>query len=183
MKHVMLDLETLGTVPGASIISIGAVQFDMDGSIGETFKQNISAASCREAGFVEDPNTIAWWAKQSEEAQKLVVQDTKPVQAVVSNFSQWFMRNGCEFIWGDGATFDVTLLEAAYRKLGVAAPWKFWNVRDLRTAIHLFDFDVRDMNRVGVHHDALDDAKFQVACLAAATKSLRAKPTEPSIFN
>jgi DNA polymerase III epsilon subunit-like protein len=182
MKHVMLDLETLGTVPGASVISIGAVQFDLDGRMGETFQKNISAASCREIGLVEDPNTIAWWAKQSEEAQSRVVKDTQPVGAVVSAFSSWFLRNGCEFVWGHGSTFDVTLWEAVCRRLGVGVPWKFYNVRDTRTIFHVMGLDIRTMNRVGVHHDALDDAKFQVACVAEALKSLRPKAAPAGIF-
>lgn len=178
MKHAMLDLETLGTFPGASVISVGAVQFELDGSIGTTFHRNISAASCRELGLLEDPQTVEWWTKQSKEAQDRVTKEPKPVTAVVTEFNSWFMRSGCEFVWGNGATFDVTLWEAVCRKLGIAAPWKFWNVRDMRTVIHLFDLDVRTMNRVGVHHDALDDAKFQVKCVAAALKKgLPAKQT------
>ena len=30
MKHIMIDLETLGTVADAAIMSIGAVRFDLD---------------------------------------------------------------------------------------------------------------------------------------------------------
>ena len=182
MKHIMLDLETLGTIPGSSLLSIGAVQFDLDGNLGTTFHQNVSAASCREIGLIEDPATIAWWSKQSKEAQDRVKADPKPVTAVISAFSMWFMKSGCEFVWGNGSTFDVTLMEAVYRRLGISAPWKFWNVRDVRTALHLFDFDVRTMNRAGVHHDALDDAKFQVSCVAKALEPIRGKQPDKSVF-
>lgn len=176
MKHVMLDLETLGTIPGSAVISVGAVEFELDGSTGKTFHQNITAASCREIGLIEDPATHQWWAKQSKEAQERVMRDRKPITDTVSRFGSWFLSCGAEFVWGNGSTFDVVLWECACRKVGVSAPWKFWNVRDMRTVIHLFDFDVRDMKRVGVHHDALDDAKFQVACVAAALKKGRPAP-------
>lgn len=170
MKHVMLDLETLGTVPNSVVISIGAVEFELDGRAGKSFQANIAAASCREIGLIEDPATHQWWAKQSKEAQDRVTTDPRPVGEVASRFGSWFSSRGAEFVWGNGATFDVVLWECVCRKLGIAPPWKFWNVRDMRTVIHLFDLDVRTMNRVGVHHDALDDAKFQVSCIAAALK-------------
>lgn len=180
MKHVMLDLETLGTIPNSSVISIGAVEFELDGSIGKTFSANISAASCREIGLIEDPATHQWWAKQSKEAQDRVMADRKPVSDVVTRFGSWFLSSGAEFVWGNGASFDVVLWECVCRRVGVSAPWKFWNVRDLRTVLHLFDLDVRTMNRVGVHHDALDDAKFQVNCIAAA---LRKRQTSAGVFD
>ena len=173
MKHVMLDLETLGTIPGSAVISIGAAQFDLDGKIGKTFHQNVLASSCREIGLVEDPATHEWWAKQSKEAQDRIMRDRKPVTEVANRFHAWFQSTGAEFVWGNGATFDVTLWEAVCRKLGVSPPWKFWNVRDMRTLVHLFDFDVRDMRREGVHHDALDDVKFQIACVAKALQKGR----------
>lgn len=173
MKHVMLDLETLGTIPGSAVISIGAAEFELDGSIGKTFKQNITAASCREIGLIEDPATHKWWTEQSKEAQDRIIQNRKPVTEVASLFHSWFMSTGAEFVWGNGATFDVVLWESVCRKLGISAPWKFWNVRDMRTLIHLFEFDVRTMNRVGVHHDALDDVKFQIACCVRALQKGR----------
>lgn len=181
MKHVMLDLETLGTIPGASVISIGAAEFELDGAVGRTFSQNISAASCREIGCVEDPATHDWWAKQSKEAQDRLTKDRKHVAEAAALFHAWFQKCGADFVWGNGATFDVSLWEAICRKLGISAPWKFWNVRDMRTVIHLFDFDVRDMKRSGVHHDALDDVKFQIACVSAALKKGRAGVGE-SVF-
>ncbi|MCY0148341.1 3'-5' exoribonuclease [Hoeflea sp. G2-23] len=175
----MLDLETLGTKPGSSVISIGAAQFDLNGAIGKTFKQNISAASCREIGLIEDPATHQWWAKQSEAAQAKIMADRKPVTEAAQMFHSWFMRTGAEFVWGNGSTFDVTLWEAVCRKLEVTPPWKFWNVRDLRTALHLFDLDPRTMGRTGTHHDALDDAKFQITCLVAAVKKGRGRDIAP----
>jgi len=178
MKHVMLDLETLGTVPNSAVISIGAVQFDLNGEMGKTFHSNITAASCREIGLIEDPATHQWWAKQSKEAQDRIMADRKPVNEVVSRFGSWFLGCGAEFVWGNGATFDVVLWECVCRRLGVSPPWKFWNVRDMRTVIHMFDLDVRTMGRAGVHHDALDDAKFQVACIAAALNKGRAGKSE-----
>ena len=42
MKHVMLDLETMGNSPLAAIAAIGAIEFDPDaGTLGERFYTTI----------------------------------------------------------------------------------------------------------------------------------------------
>lgn len=63
MKHVMVDLETLGTKPGSVILSIGAVTFDLDGSgrDGRTFYQRVNIQSCLDAGMTVDGDTVEWW--------------------------------------------------------------------------------------------------------------------------
>jgi hypothetical protein len=65
----MIDLETFGTKPGAVLRSIGALQFDPRTGIGEEFYRNITEEDQLELGAHKDPNTVAWWAKQSEESQ------------------------------------------------------------------------------------------------------------------
>jgi exodeoxyribonuclease VIII len=67
-------------------------------------------------------------------------------------------------MWGNGATFDISMLEDAYRQYEIEIPWKFWNVRDCRTVLDMYEsirggFN-KTVNRQGAHN-ALDDAKFQ----------------------
>lgn len=40
-------------------------------------------------------------------------------------------------VWGNGATYDNVLLEAAYDRTAITCPWKFWNNRDVRTVVEL----------------------------------------------
>jgi 3' exoribonuclease, RNase T-like len=49
MKHCMLDLETLGLRPGSSILSVAAVEFEIDGQRDRSFHANITRASCKAA--------------------------------------------------------------------------------------------------------------------------------------
>lgn len=76
MRHIMIDIETFGTRPGAAIRSIGAVVFGFpDGDNGHPFVArsggfyaNITRVSCEQVGLRVEPETEDWWRRQSIEA-------------------------------------------------------------------------------------------------------------------
>jgi len=79
------------------------------------------------------------------------------------------------YVWGNGATFDISILEAAYRQRGIPIPWAFWNIRDVRTIAALAWPHVKKDHTefVGVPHRALDDAKHQARYVSAMWQHLR----------
>lgn len=174
MKNIMLDLETLGVTPGAAILSIGAVEFDFSGKLGRSFYRNVSPASCEAIGLRSEPSTVAWWERQSAAAKDALMVDRKSITEAVAEFAKWLGRADWLNIWSHGAAFDTVILEAAFRAVGAPVPWRFVNVRDTRTVFDLFDLDLRDLNRAGTHHNALDDAKFQAIAVAKALAKGRA---------
>lgn len=165
---VMIDIETLGTAPGSAILSIGAVVFGPEG-LGDTFYAPILLQSCVAVGLTIDPNTIAWWMQQSDEARAAAFKsDADALSDVLEQFTCWFGLVGAERPWCHGATFDVPLLEVAYKACGLQAPWRFYNVRDTRT---LYDLSGVKVDRAqGTQHNALDDA---IAQAEAAAKAMR----------
>lgn len=181
MKHVMLDLETLGLAPGSALLSMGAVEFELDGRTGKTAYANIDRRSCITAGLKSDPHTEEWWKRQSQAARDALLIDPKPLKTVVQSFHGWFVARGAACIWSHGAAFDTVLWEVAAKAVGETVPWKFFNVRDTRTIYDTFDFDVRDIVRDGTHHNALDDAIYQIKCVAAALRKGRVAAPE-SVF-
>lgn len=179
MSHVMFDLETFGTRPGSVIRSIGAVVFDPNGSgHGDGFYANINRKSCEDLGLTVDPATEKWWSQQSRDAEWQLEGNQKPLPEVVNAFGAWFVSVGGEYIWCQGANFDSVLWEAAIVAAGrKVAPWKFWNVRDTRTIYHMARFNDKTIKRDGTFHNALDDAKHQVACVQAAMRKIRGNDT------
>lgn len=175
MKHVMFDLETFGTAPGSVLRSIGAVGFDPEGEGYEDgYYANIDRASCEAIGLLVDPPTEKWWAEQSREAEEQLTRHQKPISDVVGEFHAWFRKTGAEYIWCQGANFDSVLWEAAAKAVGHKfMPWKFWNVRDTRTIYHMLRFNDKTIKRAGTYHNALDDAKHQVACVQAAMRQIK----------
>ncbi len=175
MKHIMFDLETFGTAPGSIIRSLGAVEFDLDGTTGASCYANIDRKSCEDVGLVADPRTEQWWSQQSKAAQESLLVDPQPLKLVATSFAEWVSKRGPDVrIWSQGAAFDPVLWEAACKAVRTMPVWKFWNTRDTRTVYDLFNFDVREITRDGTYHNALDDAIYQVKCVAAALKKGRA---------
>lgn len=159
-NHVMIDLETMGITPDSAIVSIGAVVFDPRGNIvtDVTFYTELDWEA---QGRHIDPSTVEWWSKQSKEA-KAAHFGLEDFSDQLVNLANWLPKDAK--VWGNGSTFDISMLEDAYRQLGIEIPWKFWNVRDCRTVLDMYEskrggFN-KKVNRDGAHN-ALQDAIFQ----------------------
>lgn len=196
--HMMIDLETLGTHPGAVILSIGACIFDPHASLhGNTgmpvFYCNVSRESCEEFGLTADPKTEAWWNDQADEAKAGLMQNQLSLERALANFVQFWNDTHAKEVWSYGANFDVVLMEEAMRNVAayyrarapegkspsfeIVPPWSYKDVRCVRTTLALAGVDLSKMKRVGVHHNALDDARTQVGAVTAAHSILRVSPS------
>lgn len=163
--HIMVDIETLGQVPGDHIIlSIAAVKFDSDGVyMNEMFHEEIDSESCKKYGMVSDEETEEWWSKQ----EASYTEQGRPLAEVLSEFSNW-LPNGRFYIWSKGPSFDCSFLKKAYEECDKVGdePWKFWLERDVRTAEHMFSNNNDGNSPVpedldGTDHDPSYDVKEQ----------------------
>jgi DNA polymerase III epsilon subunit-like protein len=173
MKHVMIDLETMGNKPNAPIIAIGAVFFDMTtGEMGTEFYKEINLESSVGIGCEMDPSTVLWWLKQSDAARAKFAKNDKAEHVLTSliEFTE-FMGKGAK-PWGNGAGFDLGILANSYRHLGMEPPWQFWNERDVRTIVELDTKNHKNMKFTGIPHYALDDAKHQVKYVSAIIRDM-----------
>lgn len=178
MNNVMIDLETWGTRPGCAIRSIGACSFDPHGDqIGDTFYANISDASCKVAGLHVDDGTVAWWKKQSQQAQDALVVDQLTLTEIAVMFEDWWRKTKGVFVWSQGANFDEPLWGAATHAIGRRVPWKFWDSRCTRTVYDVAGFNPRSVKRAGTYHNALDDARHQAVCVQRAYAKIEGRLT------
>ena len=162
MNNLMIDLETLGTDPDAPVISIGAVFFDKNG-LGRDYQINLDIDQQLKDGRKMTASTFKWWLEQSGAAQKVFKENFSETKNALTDFSKWITSYGfsskvCP--WGNGSGFDITIMEHIFKQYGVFVPWKFWNIRDLRTFAE-YVYNGKDMILDGVAHNALDDAKHQ----------------------
>lgn len=140
--------------------------FDPHGEgIGAEFYMNVSDESCAMAGFLKDDSTVAWWEKQSQAAQDALLVDPQVIYVVVQQMHAWFRKQRGIFVWSQGSNFDEPLWSHIARRLGQSVPWKFYDVRDTRTAYDISGFNPRSIKRGGNHHNALDDARHQALCV------------------
>ncbi|MFV1943451.1 3'-5' exonuclease [Pseudomonas luteola] len=167
--HVSFDLETLSLRSDAVILSIGAVAFLEKADNTLDFYRECKTASQMGLRHI-DPNTLAWWEGQSEAARRTLEHCKLPEcprlgEALVAlrDWLNTLSTQGELFVWGNGSSFDVAILEHAYRQWDMQVPWKFYNVRDMRTIKDLYErkFGPLVMSRTGTHHNALDDAAYQ----------------------
>lgn len=157
--HVMLDLKTLGTRPGAIVLSAAFVRFEDEGHC----SLNLDQTSQTLAGCHFDQQTLNWWQKQDPATWQQATVNSIDTYAALIYFTQWLQwaRNGRDlFIWCHGAGFDAPLLGELYRVFGLPTPWDFWNVRDTRTLYDLTGVDLREYS-TGRLHVALNDALAQ----------------------
>lgn len=163
----MLDIETMGNESYSSIISIGAVEFDIKtGNTGREFYANVDLQSCVDLGLLINPATVMWWMQQNEQARKdFVERPSIPIRQALSEFSL-FCNKDYE-VWGNSARFDCGILQDAYNKAGLPTPWKFWNERCVRTLVALHPEVKKNYPRTGTAHNAISDCYFQVGYCSA----------------
>ena len=169
----MLDLETMGTRPGALLLSIGAVRFDPyapfdptapDETKFERFHVGITMESCTLFDLTIEPGTLQWWMHTDRRSawEELEMLEKVDLPTALDAFSQWLGQTPFDAIWGNSASFDCGLLLAAYQKVGLDAPWKFWHERCYRTLRSLAP-QVAIPQTAGTAHNALADAIREAA--------------------
>ena len=181
--HLVIDLETLATTPNAKILSIGAVAVCAETGSEVKFYAVTSTHSQHDSHVSH--STAQWWGQQSGEARQVLdlaeSAEAKTIDQVLAEFTDWVGELGkthTVYPWGNGATFDVSILEYAFHKYGGAAPWNFRNTRDMRTLrdvclmLGLEPKIKEQVQRVGTHHNALDDAQYQARIVTTSLKAL-----------
>ena len=172
---VMIDMETLDVLPTATVLTIGAVKFDPFGDdVNEPncdkFYVKVDVDSCDRLGCTVSPDTVEWWAKQSQEAQEEAFSPDGRVSIEEAMNQLYKFCWGAKRVWSHGAGFDVVICEYLFRKIGKATPLSFWEVRDTRT---IFDLGIDPQRPPVLKHHALEDAWNQAVGVQNVFKALR----------
>lgn len=191
-KDIMLDFETLGNGPDTIVISLGACVFDLEtGLIGSTFYMAFDIADQQKVGRTFTPDTLKWWFSQSGAAKKVFHEKAKPTLEVLQTFAAWVGAQASiskVTPWGNGATFDISIIESLFKQFNIKCPWLYYNVMDLRTFRRFIAGNTK-IEKEGTNHNALDDsisqAKFCIEHykffkeMIETFKSLAPKETPP----
>ena len=160
MKDLMVDIETFGNTKNSVIVQIGACYFDRKtGEIGDTFFTNVDADSGFRRGFKATGSTLYWWLEQDKEAQQALLADRKDVFDAITDFNA-FAKKAAR-VWSH-ATFDFVILMNHFEQMNIKPKFHYRAARDLRTLVDLANWDHWDYERVGTHHNGLDDCIYQV---------------------
>lgn len=184
--HLMIDIETIGTAANTVVLSVGAATFNKEG-VHSKKEWTLDMQEQIKKGRGFDQSTLFWWMKQKDEAKKAF--DPKLPKISLAEFFPSFedyidaeltkQKEKRDELkpWGNGANFDITIIEDMYRNQGPgmeAIPWKFWNIMCFRTFNTLTK--AKDLvPRNGIYHNAADDAEFQALCVIAFWKKQASK--------
>ncbi len=173
----MIDLETLGLSSQPPILQISAATFDPMGSgcIAE-FNIHVDPQSCIDLGTRLEWGTVEWWLKQSKDAQDVITSAYRvAVGHAVRDLFDFAKQQKVEHAWSHGLSFDIPIISAYARRLGIKEPWSYKDVRDTRTLFDLVEIDVWEAaNGVsGPTHDAVVDVRRQVIAVQTAYRSLK----------
>jgi len=185
MKDLMIDIETAGELPNSKILTVGAVFFDRNsGRLGKEFYMRASHTLGINGKRISTKATQYWWEhKAPDEAREEAFGGEELLEVVLIKFKRW-VRDNCSLTkvrpWGNGSTFDEVLLENAYRMLAnpeksgysIAPPWRFYNIRDVRTALDMAKIKKSSIPFEGVEHHALDDAKHEARLVIASVQKV-----------
>lgn len=185
--HFSIDIETIGKGPRAGVLSIGAMLFDPYGSdLGSGFDTQFYRVLDIEEQFAlnwvntQDISSLTWWLRQDRAARTTLLINAVPTYQALTEFKHW-VQKGCMrseeiYLWGNGNMFDNAILRNLYQSAGIDYPAHWKNDLDLRTllkTVHLTAKPYDKPGRVGVHHNALDDAIYQATYIQNLLRALR----------
>jgi hypothetical protein len=164
MNDIMIDLETLDTEPTSVIISVGACLFDIEKkTIPSTFYMAAEIQEQMNQGRTMSADTIKFWMNQNAAAQHVFNEKAKPMAEVLKTFVFWLNSVGNKKdrkVWGNGSTFDISIMENLFTMYKIEKPWSYNAVMDLRT-FKRFVGKGEQIPKPLIPHNALEDAKTQ----------------------
>jgi len=169
--QLMIDLEGLATGPDTTILTIAAQAFDPFGTgyYDKHYYARVTLESQENRSI--DNGTIEWWATQPDHAREEAFgeQDRIPLDQALDELGRliWHSR----LIWSQGPTYDMNILEHAYKSYNKPLPWKYYQVRESRRVFSLWP---EQPIPVTSHH-ALEDCRRQIGMLQTTLKYLNVK--------
>lgn len=161
MTDCMIDIETLGTNNDACILTVAAQMFDPfgNGHQSQFFYARVDIDSQPNRSI--DQSTIDWWSKQPPQSleEAFSPDDRLSLPAVLEKLRPLLWNS--KRIWANGTTFDMNIIENAYRSLSMPLPWRYYCVRDARTIYSLNP----KLEKPPVSHHALEDCRRQIKML------------------
>lgn len=179
-KAIIFDMETLGGPPDAIIVSAAFLVFDLEDKtksfqelVNDSLYIKFSIADQKKMGRTVDSDTLAWWKRQSKEAQLELLPSNKDltVNEGIDEITKYFRDKNVNpkncIAFCRGQSFDFPLIENLFASVNRQNEWpcKFWNQRDTRTYLGTMagKIDVKDIplppNEIQgfIHHNAVHD--------------------------
>lgn len=136
--QAMIDIETFDTDSSRSvIISVACVKFQMYGPapviLPEALVMQLDIRQQVMDGRQINPETIAFWQKQSKNIRDQAVTGVATDEGVVLAMIEHFIGDPLMPVWANGSVFDIANIESLARERGRKPAWRYDSPRDART--------------------------------------------------
>ena len=183
---IIIDIETLGTIPGCPVIEIGACAVDTHtGEIFSGFTVRVNSGIALDVatatGLGTDPyadpesdfaKTCKWWMEDAERAEVLAAimapgDGLEHIGDALHGFRAWMMGHmlypARVRVWANGPSFDIAIIGEACRANNIERPWTCRQERCVRTALDLAGHERGSIGWAedGPRHRALPDARHE----------------------
>lgn len=176
--NIVVDIETLSTKADGVILTLGVVPFNPAAT--STFSQLIESGLHiafdkqiqLEKGRTVTQDTIDWWDAQGGFDEELLKGAISPadlheaLQPIYELLSANQQQRKHTRWWSRGNAFDIAMLDHLANQFSIESPWRFYNVRDVRTACDFAnkqEWDILVRKPKKMHpHNALHDAAYDV---------------------
>lgn len=143
MRHIVVDIETLGIKPGCVILEIGAASFvhGQTDDITDTFSVSIDKELSARLPARITVETRSWWIENFPIVYGEVLKDCKknslPPKEALEKFNAWIFDSSKDqdiWFWGNGPEFDMSILGYYYDQVKVVEnPFNFRRVASIRS--------------------------------------------------
>lgn len=179
-SDAMLDIETLSTESNAVVLSIGVALFNLT-ELSEpedlpVYLVYLNLDDQLAAGRHISAGTVLFWMQQNDEAREKITKTRHKASAsdeALKAVFQFMKRHRVGKVWGNGNTFDNTIIRSLAADFDVDYPVAFWADLDLRTLAYAHSRSIGQEKpwrpkpvELGlpddfVKHHAVDDALYQ----------------------
>lgn len=175
MRHISIDIETLGLTPGSVVLSVGAVVFNPAASeitptqdFSNIYHFSLPAGPQVLKGRSIDPDTVRWWTAQSPDVYRAAFEDgVQPnIYDALHGLSHWLQgglpaQSKDVVLWANPVTFDIPVLISLFEDFEVKWPIHHMRQLDGSTLQALTGTPTPPIEFAGTPHIALDDAVHQ----------------------
>jgi len=174
MKHWMIDFETVDNKQTSKILSVGIVFFDLaTGVMGKEHYHKFHLEKGINRYRTQSDDTMAWWMRQDESVRNEAFSGNENINDFLNHYLPSYLPTKSQ-PWGNGASFDVSILDNMYEQLGVKQPWQFWNVRDVRTIVEVAQgIQSKTKPPEGEAHHPIFDCRNQIDYVCKMHATLR----------
>ena len=174
--HISLDIEACGEV----LMSIGLCSFDIEtGNILSELYVVFPIQEQLNAGLKMEEGAFLWWLDQDKSAREAITKNQPKLpddmKAQLAKVRKWWPEFDA-FTWAYPTSYDLPIVERAFKTFGMKPPWKWTKTMDARTLWQLAMKREPGIEKVEaenpVPHHALEDAKEQARWISRYMKSV-----------